>query len=48
MVVRKVTCQVMCLSCYVYKYTMLYQTQQNFIIFIIVFGQHVSILIESS
>ena len=31
-----------------YKYTMLYQTQHNFIMFIIVLGQHVSILIESS
>jgi len=29
-----------------YKYTMMYQTQQNFIMFIIVLGQHVSILIE--
>jgi len=28
--------------------TMMYQTQQNFIMFIIVLGQHVSILIESS
>ena len=27
---------------------MTYQTQQNFIMFIIVLGQHVSILIESS
>jgi len=27
---------------------MMYQTQQNFIMFIIVLGQHVSILIESS
>jgi len=31
-----------------YKYTVMYQTQQNFIMFIIVLGQHVSILIESS
>ena len=27
---------------------MVYQTQRNFIVFIIVLGQHVSILIESS
>jgi len=27
---------------------MMYKTQQNFIVFIIVLGQHVSILIESS
>ena len=32
----------------VYKYTMMYQTQQHVIMFIIVLGQHVSILIESS
>jgi len=31
----------------VYKYTMMYQTQQNFIMFIIALGQHVLILIES-
>ena len=31
-----------------YKYTMKYQTQQNCIMFIIVLGQHVSVLIESS
>jgi len=31
----------------VYKYTMMNQTQQNFIMFIIVLGRHVSILIES-
>ena len=31
-----------------YKYTMMYQTQPNFIMFIIVLGQHVSILIGSS
>ena len=31
-----------------YKYKMMYQTQQNFIMFIIVLGQHVSILMESS
>jgi len=30
------------------KYIMMYQTQQNFIMFIIVLGRHVSILIESS
>ena len=32
---------------HVYKYTMKRQTQQNFIMFINVLGQHVSILIES-
>jgi len=31
-----------------YKSTMICQTQQNFITFIIVLGRHVSILIESS
>jgi len=31
----------------IYKYTVMYQTQQNFM-FIIVLGQHVSTLIESS
>jgi len=31
-----------------YKYTLMCQTQQNFIMFIIVLGQHVSILTESS
>jgi len=36
-----------CLT-HIYKYTMMYQTQQNFIMFIIVLGQHVSIPIESS
>jgi len=32
----------------IYKYTVMYQTQQNFIMFIVVLGQHVLILIESS
>ena len=32
----------------IHKYIMMYQTQQNFIMFIIVLGQHISILIESS
>ena len=31
-----------------YKYKVMCQTQQNFIIFIFLLGQHVSILIESS
>jgi len=31
----------------IYKYTMMCQTQQSFIMFIIVLGQHVSILLES-
>jgi len=31
-----------------YEYTMMYQTQHNFIMFIVVLGQHVSILTESS
>jgi len=33
---------------FMYKYTMMCQTQQDFIMFIIVLGQHVSIIIESS
>ena len=37
------------LKFYAYKYTMMFQSnEQNFIMFIIVLGQHVSILIESS
>ena len=32
----------------IYKYTMMCQTQKNFIMFTIVLGQHVSLLIESS
>ena len=42
--VRYVECKVHPI---IYRYTMMYQTQQNFM-FIIVLGQHVSILIESS
>ena len=33
---------------YIYMQWCISQTQQNFIVFIIVLGQHVSILIESS
>jgi len=33
---------------FLYKYTMMYKIQQNFIIFIIVLGQYILILVESS
>ena len=49
--VKKRSCNIDTITHYgvrMYKCAMTYQTQQNFIMFIIVLGQHVSILIESS